>query len=181
MDHSADEVIPTADPTLDDDPTRPARSRLTPPRVWAGLMVLCLVVAMTCFVAAGVIRRTDSASGTVGDALATFGGVFLAASMFAFVGFVFGAARESSDVARTEHGVRSALVASGIVFMVALVGGGMVVAQTVEERLDLNPVTTAPKTAPKGSGTSSTSVAPGAPAPAPASTACPPDALPGTC
>jgi len=144
-------------------------------------MVLCLVVAMTCFVAAGVIRRTDSASGTVGDALATFGGVFLAASMFAFVGFVFGAARESSDVARTEHGVRSALVASGIVFMVALVGGGMVVAQTVEERLDLNPVTTAPKTAPKGSGTSSTSVAPGAPAPAPASTACPPDALPGTC
>lgn len=181
MDHSADEVIPTADPTLDDEPSRPARSRLTPPRVWAGLMVLCLVVAMTCFVAAGVIRRTDSASGTVGDALATFGGVFLAASMFAFVGFVFGAARESSDVARTEHGVRSALVASGIVFMVALVGGGMVVAQTVEERLDLNPVTTAPKTAPKGSGTSSTSVTPGAPAPAPASTACPPDALPGTC
>ena len=137
MDHSADEVIPTADPTLDDEPSRPARSRLTPPRVWAGLMVLCLVVAMTCFVAAGVIRRTDSASGTVGDALATFGGVFLAASMFAFVGFVFGAARESSDVARTEHGVRSALVASGIVFMVALVGGGAVVAQTVEERLEL--------------------------------------------
>lgn len=181
MDHSADEVIPTADPTLDDDPTRPARSRLTPPRVWAGLMVLCLVVAMTCFVAAGVIRRTDSASGTVGDALATFGGVFLAASLFAFVGFVFGAARESSDVARTEHGVRSALVASGIVFMVALVGGGAVVAQTVEERLDLNPVTTAPKTAPKGSGTSSTSVAPGAPAPAPANSECPRDALPGTC
>ncbi len=181
MDHSADEVIPTADPTLDDDPTRPARSRLTPPRVWAGLMVLCLVVAMTCFVAAGVIRRTDSASGTVGDALATFGGVFLAASMFAFVGFVFGAARESSDVARTEHGVRSALVASGIVFMVALVGGGAVVAQTVEERLDLNPATTAPKSEPKGSGTSSTSVAPGAPAPAPANSECPRDALPGTC
>ena len=181
MDHSADEVIPTADPTLDDDPTRPARSRLTPPRVWAGLMVLCLVVAMTCFVAAGVIRRTDSASGTVGDALATFGGVFLAASMFAFVGFVFGAARESSDVARTEHGVRSALVASGIVFMVALVGGGAVVAQTVEERLELNPSTTAPKSEPKGSGTSSTSVTPGAPAPAPASTTCPPEALPGTC
>ncbi len=148
MDHSADEVIPTADPTLDDEPSRPARSRLTPPRVWAGLMVLCLVVAMTCFVAAGVIRRTDSASGTVGDALATFGGVFLAASMFAFVGFVFGAARESSDVARTEHGVRSALVASGIVFMVALVGGA-VVAQTVEERLELNPSTTAPKSEPK--------------------------------
>ena len=181
MDHSADEVIPTADPTLDDDPTRPARSRLTPPRVWAGLMVLCLVVAMTCFVAAGVIRRTDSASGTVGDALATFGGVFLAASLFAFVGFVFGAARESSDVARTEHGVRSALVASGIVFMVALVGGGAVVAQTVEERLDQNPATTAPKSEPKGSGTSSTSVAPGAPAPAPANSECPRDALPGTC
>ena len=181
MDHSADEVIPTADPTLNDDPTRPARSRLTPPRVWAGLMVLCLVVAMTCFVAAGVIRRTDSASGTVGDALATFSGVFLSASLFAFVGFVFGAARESSDVARTEHGVRSALVASGIVFMVALVGGGAVVAQTVEERLDLNPATTAPKSEPKGSGTSSTSVAPGAPAPAPANSECPRDALPGTC
>ena len=96
-------------------------------------------------------------------------------------GFVFGAARESSDEARTEHGVRSALVASGIVFVMALVGGGMVVAQTVEERLELDPATTAPTSGPKGSGTSSTSVTPGAPAPAPASTTCPPDALPGTC
>ena len=181
MEQTTDDPGPESGPPLDDQRRTAAPPRLSPPRVWAGLMVLCLVVAMTCFLAAGVIRRTDSASGTVGDALATFGGVFLATSLFAFVGFVFGAARESSDEARTEHGVRSALVASGIVFVMALVGGGMVVAQTVEERLELDPATTAPTSGPKGSGTSSTSVAPGAPAPAPTVATCPPDALPGTC
>jgi len=75
--------------------------------------------------------------------------------------------------------VRPAELPVGIVM--ALVGGGMVVAQTVEERLELDPATTAPTSGPKGSGTSSTSVAPGAPAPAPTVATCPPDALPGTC
>ena len=54
----------------------------------------------------------------------------------------------------------------------------MVVAQTVEERLDLNPVTP-PEDRAEGSGTSSSTRSPGAPAPAPASTACPPGRCPG--
>lgn len=161
-----------------------ARRRLTAPRIWAGLLVLCLVLASLCFLGAGVIRRTGSASGTVGDALATFGGVLLAATLVAFVGFVFSAARESSDEVHDGQGARSAMIATGIVFVMALVGGGAVVARTVDERHELKPTSTAPtKPAPTtaAGATPPTTAAPAGSDVAPGTAACQPDAPPGAC
>ncbi|UDY36168.1 hypothetical protein [Dermatobacter hominis] len=114
--------------------TRSGRRALTAPRVWAGALVLCVLVSVAAFLGASLARRAGAAPSTA-DALATVGAVYLGATACAFVGLAFGAARASEADRRPADGARSALVASAVLVLVALLTAGIIVSERIEPDL----------------------------------------------
>jgi hypothetical protein len=123
-----------------DPPTAPAtaaRSRwstLTAPRVWAGALALCIGISVLALLCSAVLRRSGGAASTAG-ALATVGAVYLGATACAFVGLGFSTARASTDARPGTDGAQSALFASAVLVLIALLTAGVIVSERIEPDL----------------------------------------------
>ncbi len=112
---------------------------LTAPRVWAGLIALCVLVAAGCVTVAAWLR-SDGDGDPLADALVVFAAVFLVATLCAACGFAFSAARGSLADAHAANSARSALGASIVVFVTALLGGCVAASASSDDGLELDPI-----------------------------------------